>query len=102
MPPRLRVRRRFRQGEHVLKFEGEVDGSTACHALDVLARTPPDGSEIVLDLSALTVVESFGLEVLCRGLRRLSRERRLRIQSSPQLIPVLGMLADSLRASRAA
>src|SRR5919204_2547386 len=97
MPPRLRVRRRSRQGEHILKFEGEVDGSTACHALDVLARTPPDGSEIVLDLSALTVVESFGLEVLCRGLRHFGRERRLRIMSSPKLVPVLSMLAESLR-----
>ena len=38
MPPRLRIRRRQRDGQHFVRFEGEVDGSTACHALDVLAQ----------------------------------------------------------------
>jgi anti-anti-sigma regulatory factor len=95
MPPRLRIRRRLRDGQHVLKFEGAMDGSTACHALDVLARTPPDGREMVLDLSALTAVEAFGLEVLGRGLRRLARQRCVRIRSTPQLLPVLDILAAS-------
>lgn len=102
MPPRLRVRRRERDRQHVLKFEGQVDGSTACHALDVLARTPPDGREIVLDLSSLTVVETFGLEVLSRGLRELARERRVRILGAPHLVPMMNQLAASLRAQHAA
>jgi anti-anti-sigma regulatory factor len=101
MPPRLRIRRRQRGGQHVLKFEGTMDGSTACHALDVLARTPPDGRELVLDLSALTSIEAFGLEVLGRGLRRLARQRRVRIQSAPHLLPVLDLLAATV-ASHAA
>jgi anti-anti-sigma regulatory factor len=96
MAPRLRIRRRLRDGQHVLKFEGAMDGSTACHALDVMARTPPDGREMVLDLSALTAVEAFGLEVLGRGLRRLARHRRVRIQSSPALLQVLDVLAATV------
>jgi anti-anti-sigma regulatory factor len=102
MPPRLRIRRRQRDGQHVVRFEGEVDGSTACHALDVLARTPPDGRELVLDLSLLTGVEAFGMEVLSRGLRRLARERRVRILGAPHLLPFLNTLAASLRAQYAA
>ncbi len=96
MPPRLRVRRRQREDRYVLKFEGEIDGSTACHALDVLGRTPPDGREVVLDFSALTGVEAFGLEVLARGLRRVARERRVRILEAPRLLPVPDWLASSL------
>jgi anti-anti-sigma regulatory factor len=102
MPPRLRIRKRQREGQHVIRFEGEVDGSTACHALDVIARTPPDGRDLVLDLSALTGVEAFGVEVLSRGLRRLARQRRVRILGAPHLLPVLNSLAESLRAQYAA
>ncbi|HEV8676643.1 MAG TPA: STAS domain-containing protein [Methylomirabilota bacterium] len=102
MPPRLRIRRRQRDGQHLLRFEGEVDGSTACHALDVLARTPPDGRELVLDLSALTGVEAFGLEILSRGLRQLARQRRVRIIGAPHVVSVLHSLAASLQADRAA
>jgi anti-anti-sigma regulatory factor len=102
MPPRLRIRRRQREGQHVLRFEGTVDGSTACHALDVVARTPPDGRELVLDLSALSVVEAFGLEVLSRGLRALARHRQVRILGAPHLLSVLHSLASTLRGQHAA
>lgn len=85
-----------------MTLEGAVDGSTACHVLDVLARTPSQARELVLDLSGLTVVEAFGLEVLSRGLRQLARERRVRILASPSLMPVLTSLADALVSSRAA
>jgi len=102
MPPRLRIRRRQREGQHVIRLEGIVDGSTACHALDVLARTPPDGRELVLDLSALSAIEPFGLEVLARGLRALGRQRRVRILGAPHLLPVLSALAASLREQHAA
>jgi anti-anti-sigma regulatory factor len=102
MPPRLRVRRRQREERHVLTFEGQIDGSTACHAIDVLGRTPPDGRELVLDFSGLTDVEAFGLEVLARGLRQVARERRVRILGAPDLLPVLNWLASSLRGSHAA
>jgi anti-anti-sigma regulatory factor len=102
MPPRLRIRRRQRDGQHLVRLEGEVDGSTACHALDVMARTPPDGRELVIDLSALTGVETFGLEVLSRGLRQLARARRVRILGAPHMVSVLHSLAASLIAERAA
>jgi anti-anti-sigma regulatory factor len=102
MPPRLRVRRREREGRHVFAFEGEIDGSTACHALDVLGRTPLDGRELVLDFSGLTGVQGFGLEVLSRGLRQVARERRVRILDAPSYLPPLTWLASTLRSERAA
>ncbi len=102
MPPRLRVRRREREGRHVFAFEGEIDGSTACHALDVLGRTPPDGCELVLDFSGLTGVQGFGLDVLSRGLRQIARERRVRILGAPPFLPPLTGLASTLRSEHAA
>lgn len=102
MPPRLRIRRRQREGQHVVRFEGTVDGSTACHALDVLARTPPDGRDLVLDLSALSTIETFGFEVLSRGLRALARQRRVRLLGAPHLLADLSSLAASLREQHAA
>jgi anti-anti-sigma regulatory factor len=75
-----------------------MDGSAACRALEALAHVPPETPEIVLDLSALTGVEAFGLEVLGRGLRQLLRRRRVSIQGSPRLMPVLTSLAGTLLA----
>ena len=73
----------------MLTFEGEIDGSTACHALDVLGRTPPDGRELVLDFSGLSGAEPFGLEVLSRGLHQMAQNRRVRILGAPDLLPLL-------------
>lgn len=101
MPPRLRVRRRQREDRHILTFEGAIDGSTACHALDVLGRTPLDGRELVLDFTALTGVETFGLEVLSRGLRQIARQRRVRILGASDLGPVLSWLTGGLRGEAA-
>jgi len=75
-----------------------MDGSTACRALEALAHLPEDTPEVVLDLSALTAVEAFGLEVLGRGLRHVLRRRRVSIQGSPGLLPVLTSLAGTLLA----
>jgi anti-anti-sigma regulatory factor len=101
MPPRLRVRRRQREDRHILTFEGAIDGSTACHALDVLGRTPPDGRDLVLDFTALTGVETFGLEVLSRGLRQIARQRRVRVLGAADLAPGLGWLAGGSHGSAA-
>ena len=79
MLPRLRIRRRVVAGRHVFKLEGDLDGSTACHALDVVARAPRDGRELEIDLSAVRLTEGFGLEVLSRGLSRLARQRSVYI-----------------------
>jgi hypothetical protein len=93
------VRRRQREDGHVFTFEGAIDGSTACHALDVLGRTPFDGRDLVLDLSALTGVETFGLEVLSRGLRQIARQRRVRILGASDLGPALGRLGATVSGS---
>lgn len=102
MPPRLRVRRREREDRHVFTFEGEIDGSTACHALDVVGRTPPDGRELVLDFSGLTGVQGFGLDVLSRGLRQMARERRVRLLGAPPFLPLLTGLGSTLRSEHVA
>jgi anti-anti-sigma regulatory factor len=102
LAPRLRIRRRSHDGRHVLKFEGEVDGSTACHALDVVARTPQDGWELEIDLSGVRLVERFGVEVLARGLSHLARVRRVRIVSPSELGPAVAMLVQSVQGSPAA
>lgn len=97
MPARLRIRRHQRDGRCVIALAGAVDGSTACHALDVLARTPARAEGLVLDLSAVTRVEGFGLDVLGRGLRRLTRDRRLvSIEVSGPLLPALAPLIEEL------
>jgi anti-anti-sigma regulatory factor len=101
MPPRLRVRRRQREDRHILTFEGAIDGSTACHALDVLGRTPPDGRDLILDFTALTGVETFGIEVLSRGLRQIARQRRVRVLGASDLAPALGWLAEGSHGSAA-
>jgi hypothetical protein len=93
------VRRRQREDRHIFTFEGAIDGSTACHALDVLGRTPPDGRDLVLDLSGLTGAETFGLEVLSRGLRQIVHQRRVRILGASDLGPALGWLAGSRSAA---
>jgi anti-anti-sigma factor len=97
MATRLRVRARRRNGSQIVTFQGEMDGSTACHALDFLARTPTGSRELVLDLSGLTAVEPFGLAVLSRGLREVARARRVRLlTTSTRFLPILAFLADSL------
>lgn len=101
MRARLRLRTQRRDGQYVLKLEGEVDGSTACRALNVLAATAPRVGELVLDLSGLTAIEPFGLDVLSRGLRTLGRARRVRFEASERLLPVLSSLADTLLAEHA-
>lgn len=96
MPARLRVQRRQRSGQYVVRFEGAVDGSSACHALELLAHAPDDARELVLDLSALTQVEAFGPEVLSRGLRQLTRQRQVRIQVPGHLVSALTFLTEDL------
>ncbi len=86
----------------MLAFEGEIDGSTACQALERLAGAPAQARELVLDLSGVTTVDPFGLEVLSRGLRHLGRGRRIRIQASPDLLPALAALTEGLLAERLA
>ena len=93
---RLSVQKRVRQGQHVLTFQGEINGSTACQALERLAGAPSQARELVLDLSGVTIVDPFGLEVLSRGLPRIGRGRRIRIQASPEQLALLASLTGGL------
>jgi anti-anti-sigma regulatory factor len=91
------LRSRLTSARYVVSLEGQIDGSTACRALSALAHAPTSTREIVLDLSGLTAVEAFGLEVLARGLRTAARERRLSIRARPDCLHVAASLAQSLR-----
>ena len=77
--PRLRIHCREVRGRHVFRLEGELDGSTACQALDTVDRVPGDGRGVEVDLSAVRLIGIFGLEILSRGLGRLAHQREVYI-----------------------
>jgi hypothetical protein len=87
MLPRLRIRRRVMEGRHVFCLEGELDGSTACQALDTVGRVPRDGRSVEVDLSAVRLSGMFGLEILSRGLARLAHQREVYIVDSTRRWP---------------
>lgn len=87
MLPRLRIRRRVMESRHVFHLEGELDGSTACQALDTVGRVPRDGRSVEVDLSAVRLSGMFGLEILSRGLARLAHQREVYIVDSTRRWP---------------
>jgi len=87
MMPRLRIRRQVTDGRHVFRLEGELDGSTACQALDTVGRAPGDGRGLEVDLSAVRLIGTFGLEILSRGLTRLAHQREVFIVDSTRRWP---------------
>jgi anti-anti-sigma regulatory factor len=87
MLPRLRIQRREVSGRHVFRLEGELDGSTACLALDSVGRVPGDGRGLEVDLSAVRLIGMFGLEILSRGLGRLAHEREVYIVDTSRRWP---------------
>jgi hypothetical protein len=87
MLPRLRIQRREVSGRHVFRLEGELDGSTACLALDSVGRVPGDGRGVEVDLSAVRLIGMFGLEILSRGLGRLAHEREVYIVDTSRRWP---------------
>lgn len=50
---------------NALRLVGELDMSTV-EELDAALRGAPDGEEITLDLTALTFIDSSGIQVLLR------------------------------------
>lgn len=50
---------------NAMRLVGELDMSTV-EELDVALRAAPDGKEITLDLTALTFIDSSGIQVLLR------------------------------------
>jgi hypothetical protein len=67
----------------VSRLQGELNGSTACRVLDVVARAPAQVREIVVDLGGASAVEDFGLDVLARGIPSCSRGRPVRVLGVP-------------------
>jgi anti-anti-sigma regulatory factor len=66
---------------------GDLDGSTACQALEAVANLPVDVREVVVHLEGLRSVESFGLDVLRRGIRGRARGRVVRLCGADQPEP---------------
>jgi anti-anti-sigma regulatory factor len=93
---------RRRHGQQVLAVEGAIDGSTACQVLEVLAHMPGGMRELVLDLSAVTDVHDFGLDVLAHGLRSVTRARRVKVESPSRLLESVGSMFDSLACGHSA
>lgn len=62
---------------HVVAVRGEVDLDTARHFARELRGVSTDGrGPVVVDLCAVTFIDSTGVQVLLNLLRRLTRQRR--------------------------
>jgi anti-sigma B factor antagonist len=73
--PRFRIRERDLDGRAtVVEVEGEIHVSTAPEFSGMLNTTIDRGrTALVLDLTAVTFIDSTGLSVLLNGLRRVTR-----------------------------
>jgi anti-anti-sigma regulatory factor len=80
MVQRLRLGTRLRGRQYLLQLRGELDGSTACQVLDAVSLAPPRAREVVVDLTRLSRLETFGLEVLQRGVRGRAGGRPVRFE----------------------
>jgi anti-anti-sigma regulatory factor len=80
MAQRLRLGARFRGREYLLELSGELDGSTAFQVLDAVSLAPACAREVVLDLTGLSRLETFGLDVLQSGVRGRSGGRPVRFE----------------------
>jgi anti-anti-sigma regulatory factor len=80
MTERFWLERRLRGREYVLQLHGALDGSTACRVLEAVHLAPPNARELVLDLTRLSRIEVFGLEILQRGVRGCARGRPIRFE----------------------
>jgi len=95
----------------VVELNGEVDATNSDELYDVLesvVRQLP--SLLVVDLSALTFMDSTGLRMLLRSSRELDQQggvlalaspqlpvaRVLQLTRADQLIPVYGTVADAI------
>jgi anti-anti-sigma regulatory factor len=80
---RSSVRTRILGTRFVSRLQGELNGSTACRILEVVAQAPAQIQQIVVDLGAASAVESFGLDVLVRGIPSCARGRRVQVLGMP-------------------
>lgn len=73
----------------VVRVVGEIDLATAPQLQSCLARIPADTRAVIVDLTAVTFLDSTGLSVLVAGRKRLSEdgeEGDLRLVVSRSLI----------------
>lgn len=80
---RFSLRTRILGTRYVSRLQGELNGTTACRILDVVARAPAQVQEIVVDLGGVSTVEDFGLDVLARGIPSCARGRPVRVLGVP-------------------
>jgi anti-sigma B factor antagonist len=100
-PADLRLTTRWRNGHQIVAVTGEIDICTApavrAYVLDTIGVTLDDGggrggSDLVLDLSAVTFMDARGLSTLVwadHSARRVGRHLRL----AAPTIPVIRLLA---------
>jgi anti-anti-sigma factor len=104
--PTLNVATAAKSGRRILEARGEIDHVTAGHLMDAFAKAA-DGarSELVLDLSAVTFVDSVGLRTVIE-IEELARDRglNLRFVSPPEHVRAVFRLSGTespLRLSKA-
>jgi anti-anti-sigma factor len=87
----LSVRHRHLPGRHTIVFEGVLDLSTASAAAHALIQAADGGCELVLDLSAVSFLDSAGLHAILTARERCHRSGgSLRLSSaSPQVRALL-------------
>jgi anti-anti-sigma factor len=72
----FRVTTRATGGEFVVSVVGAVDRATAPQLLEAMGAALDSGEKVILDLAAMTFIDSQGLEVLIEAHAR-AREGRL-------------------------
>lgn len=65
------------RSECVLKLRGELDGASACEILRTLETMAQRGTVITLDGSGIRSATSFGVSILEKGIKRLTRAKNL-------------------------
>jgi anti-anti-sigma factor len=83
--------------EVVLALGGELDPHTAGSLADAIAALDPPADRVVLDLSALTFVDSAGLRVLLAANQDLTGQGRAFVLRSPtdtarRILEITGLL----------
>jgi anti-sigma B factor antagonist len=89
----LEISEQDTDGARILELRGELDLATSPLLGDALDRSIEDfDGDVLVDLTAVTFMDSMGLQVLLGALRRLSRhDRRLELVCPPG--PILRLLA---------
>jgi len=81
--PGSSLRTRISGTRFVSRLRGDLDGSTACRVLAAVSRAPAHIQDIVVDLGGVRTIESFGLDVLARGIPSCARGRPVRVLWGP-------------------